>query len=54
MALEWPKHKTNERVFGAVVGVFDRRCFVDPHHEFDYPEVLEEMVTRDQPVEDPR
>ena len=25
-----------------------------PATNFDYPEVLEEMVTRDQPVEDPR
>ena len=25
-----------------------------PTTNFDYPEVLEEMVTRDQPVEDPR
>ena len=25
-----------------------------PAMNFDYPEVLEEMVTRDQPVEDPR
>ena len=34
MALEWPKHEMCMRVFGAVVGVFYRRCFIDPHHEF--------------------
>ena len=36
-------------------GYSDRRCFMDPRPmNFDYPEVLEEMVTRDQPVENPR
>ena len=34
MALEWPKHETSARVSGAVGGVFDRRCFMDPCHEF--------------------